>query len=82
MLIRLGILIAVLWFSASQIGSLVSAVPQAASGCPWPCGGVATAFSGGGGAPAGLGALPTPAEAIHLPRLISGAEPQIRSALP
>ena len=85
-MLRAGILVAVLWFAATQLGALASStVPtQAAAGCAWPCGGVSTAFSGGGGgnAQAVLGALPTPAQAIHLPSLISGAEAQIQSALP
>ena len=80
MLLRVGVLAVVAWWAAAQLGVLASAVPaQAAAGCPWPCDGVVTPFSPGGG---GLGALPTPAEAIHLPSLISGAEAQIQSALP
>jgi hypothetical protein len=89
MLLRMGILAAALWFTVTQLSPLASsAAPQVVAGCAWPCwpcGGVTTAFSpggGGGNAQAVLGALPTPAEAIHLPRLLAGAEAQIRSALP
>ena len=57
-LLPLALMATLTWYALSSVAA--GPAPQAAS-CEWPCGGVVTAFSGGG---SGLAGLPTPAEAL------------------
>lgn len=75
-LLPLALLATLTWYALSSVAA--GPAPQAA--CSWPCGGVATAFSPGGGA--ALAGLPAPAQVLGLPGLVAGAEAAIRSALP